>query len=57
MTREKRVAVSVRVASKSLLHNSSFRSGAKGGFCSGVQSLIPEQNTISLKTNSFKFFS
>lgn len=57
MTWEKRVTVSIRVASKSLLHNSSFRSRAEGGFCSGVQSLIPEQITILLKTNSFKFFS
>lgn len=56
MTWEKRVAVSIRVVSESLLYNSSFRSGAEGGFCSGVQSLIPEQNTILLKTNGFKFF-
>lgn len=45
-TWKKRIADSLRVVSESLQYDPLFMSGAEGGFCSGVQSLIPERNTI-----------
>lgn len=55
-TRKKRIAFSVRVFSKSLQYDPPFMSGAEGGFCLGVQSLIPERNTILRKKNPVKPF-
>lgn len=48
--------VSVRVVSESLQYEPSFMSGAEGGFCSGVQSLVPERNTILRKKKKKKPF-
>lgn len=50
---KKRIAFSVRVVSKSLQYDPPFMSGAEGGFCSGVQSLIPERNTILRKKKTW----
>lgn len=55
-TRKKRIAFSVRVVSKSLQYDPPFMSGAEGGFCSGVQSLIPERNTILRKKKNHEAF-
>lgn len=57
-TWKKRITVSVMVISRSLQYDLSFTSEAEGGFCSGVQSLIQERNTIlrgERKKRSFLF--